>query len=745
MKFRPSLEKTSIISLALTALTVLLYFMDPAFLRFMEYKSLDLKFQARGILQPGSETVIVAVDEKSLDQVGRWPWSRDIQARLVRSLTEYGVRVIGLDFVFSEPETNPGLARIRELQTRLHSREGTDPEILRWIRQVKAEADTDQRFANALRRSGKTLLGYFFHFSEKGLEHLKKAGKERSFENIRATHYNAVRFAGGSSRTPPFQKVYAVESSISRLTRAASGGGFFSLFTDDDGAIRRIPLIVNYRDSFFPPLSLEALKLYLGKQVSFSVTEYGVERVEIGAISIPTDGEGKLLINYYGPQNTFPVYSAADILSHRVAVDSLKGKIVLVGATAIGIYDLRNTPFQKNYPGVEVNATVVDNILHQRFLAHPDWVVFIDLSAVGICGLLVALLTTRLSVLRSVGFIASLGLIFLSWNYFLFRQGIQSSLIYPLLNLILVYAGVSLYKLFTEGREKRFIKGAFSHYLSPEVIGQLVANPDLLKLGGERKVLTAFFSDVAGFSTISERLSPEELVELLNRYLTEMTDIIMKFHGTVDKFEGDAIIAFYGAPLPFEDHATRACLAGLEMQERLGQLRDQWQREGRPELFVRMGINTGPMVVGNMGSASRMDYTMMGDSVNLASRLEGANKPYGTHIMISENTFQQARDAVEARKLDMIQVVGKAEPVTVYELLARKGELGPAMQKKIDLFHTGLSSYLEQQWDTAIRYFESVLRIGEDAPSLVYIQRCKMFQSRPPERGWDGVFHLTEK
>ena len=743
MKLR--LSQTSIISLTLTALVVLLYFMDPAFLRFMEHKSLDMKFQARGTLQPGSETVIVAVDEKSLDQIGRWPWSRDIQARLVRSLTEYGVRVIGLDFVFSEPETNPGLARIREFRAKIQSRKAADPETLWWIRQAETEADTDEQFANALRASGKTILGYFFHFSERGLKHLREADMKRSFENIRGSHYNAIRFAGGSSSAPPFQKVYAVESSISRLTQAAAGGGFFSLFTDDDGAIRRIPLIVNYQDSFFPPLSLEALKLYLGKQVSFSIAEAGVEQVELGVISIPVDAEGKLLINYYGPQNTFPVYSAADILSHLVAPDSLKGKIALVGATATGIYDLRNTPFQKNYPGVEINATVIDNILHQRFLARPEWVALIDLAAIVVCGFLAYLFATKLRVVRSVVFMVSLGLVFLFINYFIFRQGIQSSLIYPLLNLSLVFAGDSLYKLFAEGREKRFIKGAFSHYLSPDVIGQLVANPDLLKLGGELKVLTAFFSDIAGFSTISEKLSPENLVELLNTYLTEMTDIIMKYHGTVDKFEGDAIIAFYGAPLPFEDHAVKACLASLEMRERLRSLRSQWKQEGKPELYVRMGLNTGPMVVGNMGSDSRMDYTMMGDSVNLASRLEGANKPYGTHIMISESTFEQAKDVVEARELDMIQVVGKAEPVTVYELLAKKGELDPVLKKSVDIFHEGLVLYREQQWNKAIRHFESVLKIKEDPPSLTYIQRCKMFQSHTPGSGWDGVFRLTEK
>jgi adenylate cyclase len=739
------LKRSTIIGLVITFSVIIAYLLDPAVLKFMELKSLDLKFQTRGILQPGKETVIAAIDEKSLDELGRWPWSRNIQARLVNKLTEHGARVIAFDAVFSEPDTNPGLAKIRDFKNSLQINNEADPTLIKWLNLVEDESDTDQQFADSLRKSQRTVLGYFFHFSETGLEHLGEELLERSFENIQGTHYNAVRFASEEAISAYLQHAYAVESNISILSEAASSAGFFSFVPDYDGAFRRIPLIVSYKDYFFPPLSIQSLKLYLDKQVSFYIPEYGMESVEIGDILIPTDKQGKLLINYYGPPNTFPHYSITDIINDRIPEDFLKDKIVIVGATAVGIYDLRITPFEKNYPGVEIHATVIDNILHQRFLVQPEWAKLIDLSAILIGGVIVTFVFAKASVFPSLGYTFLAGCFFLWFNYFLFQQGIQCRIISPLLNLVLVYAGITIYRLFTEGKEKRFIKGAFGQYLSPIVIEQLVAYPDLLKLGGERKILTAFFSDVAGFAGISEKLSPEELVELLNVYLTEMTDIIMKYEGTVDKFEGDAIISFFGAPLPLEDHAKRACLASLEMQKRLQELRMQWKREGKQELYVRIGLNTGPMVVGNMGSKSRMDYTIMGDSVNLASRLEGANKYYGTYSMISESTYNAAREVVEVRRLDRIRVIGKAEPVTVYELICTKGGLEPQHAKQIALFHDGLSYYLEQQWDKAMNCFQTILEKSSDSPSSIYIERCKKLKIKPPGSNWDGVFSLTEK
>ena len=318
--------------------------------------------------------------------------------------------------------------------------------------------------------------------------------------------------------------------------------------------------------------------------------------------------------------------------------------------------------------------------------------------------------------------------------------------VYPILTQVFVYSGITLYKYAFEEGEKRFIKTAFSQFLSPVVVDRLVRDPSLLKLGGEERVLTAFFSDVAGFSSISEKLTPNELVELLNDYLTEMTDIILKYDGTVDKFEGDAIIAFFGAPVPYEDHALRACLTAIEMQQRLEEMRAVWKDEGKHELYMRIGINTGQMVIGNMGSKTRMDYTMMGDSVNLASRLEGVNKLYKTETMISQFTYETVKENIETRELDRIRVVGKTEPIKIYEVLGRKGELNPEINALLPLFNQGLRHYGKREWEEALACFEKVLKIDErDGPAATYRLRCIDYQFEPPQDNWDGVYEMLSK
>ncbi|MBI4639718.1 MAG: adenylate/guanylate cyclase domain-containing protein, partial [Candidatus Tectomicrobia bacterium] len=314
------------------------------------------------------------------------------------------------------------------------------------------------------------------------------------------------------------------------------------------------------------------------------------------------------------------------------------------------------------------------------------------------------------------------------------------------LSIILTYTGVSIYQYIIEAREKRWIRGAFNQYLSPHVIDQLMGDPGRLDLGGKEETITPFFSDVQGFTSISERLTAHELVAILNEYLTEMTDIILKYDGTVDKFEGDAIIAFFGAPLEYEDHARRACFVSLDMQTRLVEMRERWKEEGRPLIYMRIGLNTGPAIVGNMGSKQRFDFTMMGDTVNLASRLEGVNKQYGTFIMISEMTYARAKDFVEARELDRVLVVGKAEPIVVYELLARKGELDEALVPVLRYYADGLELYRARQWDHAIATFRKALTINpHDGPSQSMIKRCQEYKENPPPDDWNGAFQLVSK
>ena len=423
----------------------------------------------------------------------------------------------------------------------------------------------------------------------------------------------------------------------------------------------------------------------------------------------------------------------------------VKDRICMVGSVASGTVDLGEMPYQEVYPKVGVHANVINTILQGQFLRRmdrlPAFLLLVGLALVS------GLLFPRVSILSgSILLVELMGAYLVIAYVVLNRYGLWIDVALPLNAIFLNYTFISVYRYLTEQRQRRFVEKVFAHYLSKEVINQLIEDPDKVKLGGEEVMITPFFSDVAGFSTISEKLTPTELVNLLNEYLTEMTNILLKYQGTLDKFEGDAIIAFFGAPLRFEDHAVKACWASLEMQSAMIRMREQWKKEGKPMMKMRIGLNSGRAVVGNMGSQERFNYTMMGDTVNLASRLEGANKPYGTHIMLSQWTYAGAKDQIEVRELDRILVVGKLEPVTVYELLARKGQLDKAKSDIVELYNKGLGLYRQRDWMQACDYFMKADQLpGGDAPSREYIRRCQEYAAFPPPDGWDGTYQMKDK
>lgn len=430
-------------------------------------------------------------------------------------------------------------------------------------------------------------------------------------------------------------------------------------------------------------------------------------------------------------------------LQQKVAAH-VRGAYVIIGQTASSTTDLGTTPLGINQPQVFLHANTLNTILQHSFISTMPG--GIEIGVLLLLPLVFGYVSRRLRpsriILMGAFFLAAFALV----NQLLFGAGIWMQLApqsFALLVTFLVITGIHYVR---GDKEKKFIKNAFGHYLATEVIDILVKDPAALKLGGERKVLTAYFSDVQGFSTISENLSPETLVDLLNAYLTDMTDIIFQYQGTVDKFEGDAIIAFFGAPVSYEDHAARACLASLEMQSRVEEMRPLWKEKYGHELFVRMGLNTGPMVVGNMGSRNRFDYTMMGDSVNLAARLEGVNKYYGTFTMASEFTVRDIGDEIVTRELDILRVVGKNEPVRVYELVARRGQVSPEKEKVLERFAEGLAAYRKKSWAAAQKHFTAAMSIDpEDGPSKVYYERCAGFRKKAPPANWDGVYTLKGK
>ncbi len=725
-----------------------------SFLNLIDKKWVDFILNERDEQPVAPEVAIAVIDTKSVDLYGRWPWPRERMAQMMDALNEYGVRTVGFDIVFSEPEHNEGslaLGRVQRLFRDLGVPDSRGVQNLREeIVKLRKNLDGDGKLASSISKKDNVVLGYFFFGSEGEVSHLGDEEKNIGFKRLAGQEINLVRGALPRYALPPG---HAPETNIGSISNNSKSHGFFNMTPDrEDGTVRRVHLLYNANDSIYPSLDLRILQHFLGaKQLIVDADpEAGILGIQVGEKYIYTSNDGSIQLNYKGPSRTFPHYSIYDIIERKVPKDALKDKIVLIGPTEVGIYDLRTTPVEVAYPGVEVHATLLDNLITDSyfrldFANDLSTIILIIVLGIGLGWVLPKMKNIYSFLLLAVlvGFYTYIH----QWmvNHWL----TWTSYIYVVMVMVMVWTGVTLYRFFVTDKDRRFIKGAFQQYLSPQVIEQLTENPDLLKLGGERRVLTAFFSDIQGFSTISEQMEPEDLVHLLNQYLTEMSDIITDYGGTVDKYEGDAIIAFFGAPIPFEDHAVKACYVTLEMQKRLGELREIWKSEGLPEILMRIGLNTGPMIVGNMGSQKRFDYTMMGNSVNLAARLEGANKNYKMYNCISEYTYAAAKDSIETREVDLIRVLGINAPVQIYELVARKGELNPEQQAGFKHFKQGLALYRQQDWDHAINAFKACCQnLPDDPPAKVYIQRCLTYRQSPPvPKGqvWDGVFSATSK
>jgi adenylate cyclase len=764
MKHSSSIKNYVVWMIGLGTLVVVIsgYWLNPPALHRLEMLFQDVHFQMRGPLQAGPEVVIAAIDEKSIDELGRWPWSRKVMAQLVEKLVAHQVKVIAFDVVFSSPDESSGKQNLIKIRERLKGEISDEPLVNSLLNPLIEDADNDAQFAAALRQSKRSVLGYYFYFKPEGLEHLSDKELQSYLQNIKATKFNG--FIKSSSEVDlsamSFKKGYAVESNISTLSKSTRRAGYLNFDPETDGSLRKIPLIIRYRDKtenkdyFFPPMSMRVLEKYLQGSLLVRVGELGAEKVILDAaepIDVPVDENGELLVNFLGKRGAFPHLSISDILNDRqnaIPAGSLKDKIVIVGATATALGDIKATPFDPLYPGVEIQATVIDNVLHQNFLSKPVWVLTLDLFYLILFGILLTLTYPRMKPIMGV-----LTCILVAGGQFGFSQwmfthkGVWVTDAFPFLENILIFSALTIYGYLTEKKERSFIENTFGKYMSPKVVDKLLEDPTGLKLGGEEKELTAFFTDLGGFTTFSEQLSAEKLVNLLNEYLSEMTEILLKHEGTLDKYDGDAIKAFFGAPLYFKDHAKRACWVAIEMQERLGALRKKWAKENRPQLSMRIGVNTGMMVVGNMGSKNRMNYGMNGDSVNLAARLEGANKEYGTLTLISESTYKQAKDFIEAREIDYVRVLGRTHPVRIYELLGKKGFMDNPILAILPLYNEGLRFYKESKWKEAITYFEKVLeKYPEDGPSLTLLKRCQLLlQDSKMEKDWDGIYSISSK
>ena len=631
------MKRFGIIAISITFFVLSLGFIFPDFFKAIDSKGVDLYFRIRGVQPHSNDIVLVTIDEESVNKLGRWPWRRSVMAQLVETLSTYQPKAIGFDITFSEPTSE------------------------------------DENLANAFKKVPQSFLGYFFYLSPEEVANAHVTPKEIA-ENEKGI--SSSRLAQISTQLEQSgRRVYGVQTNVPAISSHLEGNrqGFFNIFPDPDGVIRSGSVVLFYKGGVYPSLALQLASFAKGfSPIPLFSAEGTLEGLSLGETKIPLNPKGEFNINYRGPGKTFPHISIASILEGKISPDQLKNKIVLVGATAIGIYDMRVTPIDSNYPGMEISANIIDNILKGDFLMENETTRLLSFGLLLFTGLFFGLVIPRFRPLASfVVFLIFMSLLTTSGYFFFVYKNWMVFNFKPIANGVLVYGGITIYRYFTEERERRKIKKTFQHYLSPAVIKHLLEHPEQLHLGGDRKELTVLFSDIRGFTSKSEKLPPEKLVALLNDYFTAMTDVVFQYEGTVDKYMGDAIMAFFGAPLEQPDHALKASLTALEMAKKLSQNKKEWcKKYGIDDLQIGIGIHTGMMVVGNMGSAKRFNYTVIGDAVNLASRLEGLNKEYGTQILISEAHYNKVKDHVTAKKLGEVQVKGKEESVAIYNLLS---------------------------------------------------------------------------
>jgi len=734
---------TPLLVLAITLGVLLLTLFKFQVTEIFEYKFADLKFRLRGPEAPGPEVIIVAVDDASLKRLGRWPWSREVIAGLISRIKAAGPRVVAADIIFAERQETAGLAALRRLEQGLEQAGLATPPVARLLAREVERADVDRRLAREIGAPPPTILGFFF--TGVGGTRGPGAAPAPGAEAL-GGRYAAVRRLEGSVRLP-LLAAEGVESNLPELQAQAAGSGYFNMIPDADGGVRWLPLVIAYGGDFFAPLALVACQQFRGGEpLTLTLSPGGVEEIRLGPTTLPVDRFGRLLINYLGPPGTFPVVSAADLLEGSVPPGRLADRLVLLGATAVGIYDLRVTPFPALTPGVEIQATVVDNLLRGRFLGAPPGGRLFLLGLIVTLGAAGAACLPRLGAVAGFLGAAGLALGYVAANYLAFRSwGWQMEVLYPLLEIGGVYIGVTVQRYLAAEQARAHLKKAFQSYVAPAVVEEIIRHPERLQLGGERRELTLLFCDIRGFTSVAETLEPVELASLLHDFLTPMSELIVAHGGTLDKYMGDAIMALFGAPLPQEDHALRACRAAWAMTRELTQLNRGWQAQGRPALRIGIGINTGPVAVGNLGSDRLFDYTAVGDHVNLASRLEGLNKYYDTAILVSEFTAVRIQGAMTLQEVDLVRVKGKARPLRIYEVVG-EGPPDPGWARFLQGYEAGLRLYRAGRFAEARDAFLEVRPLKPDNRHLRrFLELAAAYLVQPPGPDWDGVAVMQEK
>ena len=684
--------------------------------------------------------VIVDLDEASLAEVGRWPWARDQMAALVdRLFDEYRIRLLAFDVVFAEPDTSSGLATLERLagnELRGESR------FVQALERLRPALDHDQRFADAL-RGRSVVMGYYLN----NFSTVQRHG---------ALPEPVLQREEGSVLSPFVTHWSGYGGNLPVLAQVAASAGHFTPLQDADGVVRRVPLLVGIDGGYYEALSLAVVRRLFGDAPVRPLFAEGAGEQGLGPewlgirtpnreLRIPVDAQVATLIPYRGEQGSFSYLSAADVLAGRAPASRLNDRIVIVGTTAPGLMDLRSTPVGAAYPGVEIHANLIAGMLDGEIKAKPEYVLALDFLQVLLCVLVLALglpfLGPRWATL--LGLFVSAGLAAANLAYW--HAGLAVPIAAAFCVSVLLYAFNMCWGYFVESRSKRQFTDLFGQYVPPELVDEMARDPVRYSMDGRNAELTVLFADVRGFTSISEGLDPHELTCLMNAYLSTMTEVIRRHRGTLDKYIGDAIMAFWGAPVADADHARHAVEAALDMQRAVRTLDAQFTERGWPLLHIGVGINTGTMTVGDMGSSVRKAYTVMGDAVNLASRIEGLTKQYGVGIVIGEETRARIGDYA-CREIDRVRVKGKAQPVALYEPLGEAAGVDVLVRTELGLWEQTLAYYRSQNWDAAEASLDELCAMQPDSGLYrLYRERLNHFRRKPPGDGWDGVTAFATK
>ncbi len=688
---------------------------------------------------------IIDIDDKSLKKIGQWPWSRTVISQLITNLRNAGATTIGFDVVFAEADKT-SLQNILPLWKNILSESE-----LKDLQNKLANVPTyDEAMAKVI-KDNKVVLGFSFIQQTNDIQPVIKSG---------------ISISGSSPENTLLNYPGAVKN-LDLFEQVAAGNGSFNIIPEIDSIVRRLPLVYYAKGHYYPSLVLELLRVMQGgsnviiktQQISADKPII-IESVRVGDIVIPTDEEGNLLVYYTReiPQRTI---SAWKVLENKLAANELAGNTVLVGTSAAGLKDQRPTPLNPFSPGIEIQTNALEQVLTNTYLYRPDWLTGLEITVMTVVGLFLIRLMSRFGSISGVVITSlfNITVVIISWYAFKYYHWLVDP-VYPAITILTLYFVALLLNYFKSESERKYVRNAFSHYISPALVEKLVQNTEVLKLGGEMRDMSVLFCDIRGFTSISEQLDAGHLTQFINQFLTSMTQVILNEKGTIDKYIGDCIMALWSAPLEDHDHAINACTAALKMLEALDLFNAQQkliaQQEQRPHIEVHtgIGINSGICCVGNMGSNMRFDYSVLGDNVNLASRLEGQSKNYGVDIIISEYTLASMIALDQEQKfaileLDVIRVKGKLHPVRIYTVLGMAAVAqSTEFLRLAELHREMMRNYYLQNWQEVLLLItacHALDKFGLVDFYRVYQQRVESFITTPPESSWDGVYVATAK